>query len=125
MSNRGGYGFESEMRHRRKEGLEGKCEQCGKKCNDLRGHHIVGVAVARRNPALTPSVVRDMANLMMLCPNCHKKADADNQRWNKHDVAMASWALFDKDPKEVEDAQDTARSNPRRKKRRFGRKGRR
>ena len=124
MSRRGGYKFEKEMRERRKEGLQNKCEQCGKESNDLTGHHIVRAYVGRTNPALAPNVIKDMANLQMLCPNCHKEADAHNQKWDKHEIAVASWALFDKDPKEVEENQGKNRisNTNRKKKRRWGRR---
>ena len=108
-NNRKGYEFSTNQRKERKAGTELKCEMCGKKDKHMQGHHLIPIFLSRKNPVLLKRIVTDLANLQMLCTGCHKKADAEHQHWDAHEIGIIAWALFDLDPKEVEEAQGTAK----------------
>lgn len=95
------YNFSRELRKEREAGVDNLCEQCGEECDELQGHHIIPRYFARTNPALTPVLISSMANLAMLCPGCHEKADKVSRNLTKHEIGFVAWALFDLDPEEV------------------------
>lgn len=105
--NREGYNFSRAQRIERQDGVEGKCEGCGKEAH-LEGHHIISVYIAARNPVLIPSLMRKIENLMMLCDECHEEADDDQRTWSRDEIGVVAWALFDLNAEEVSDAQWTA-----------------
>ena len=118
------YTFGEDLKDERIIGCEGKCESCGSETK-LYGHHLIACFLASQNPVLTPGLIRDNVNLIMLCHDCHKVADKDQVSWDAPDIAMMAWALFDLDPKEVAEAQGHTfaykRKGKRRKKKRAGR----
>lgn len=95
------YNFSRELRNEREVGVGNLCEQCSEECDELQGHHIIPRYFARTNPALTPALISSMANLAMLCPNCHEKADKVSRNLTKHEIGLVAWALFDLDPEFV------------------------
>jgi len=104
------YEFSRQQRINRERGTEGLCEHCGQEAH-LEGHHIISAFLARRNPVLTPQVIKQMENLMMLCDDCHEEADVAQRKWKKEEIGLVAWALFDLDPEKVAKAQWTQRPN--------------
>ena len=104
------YEFSRQLRIEREKGVKGLCEHCGQEAY-LEGHHIISAYLARRNPVLTPQVIKKMENLMMLCDDCHEEADIDQRKWKKEDIGLVAWALFDLDAQKVAKAQWTQRPN--------------
>jgi hypothetical protein len=104
------YDFSRNQRIERGEGLDWRCEHCGGEAF-LEGHHIISAFLARRNPVLTPQVIKQMENLMMLCDDCHEEADMDQRTWREDDIGIVAWALFDLDAEKVAKAQWTQRPN--------------
>ncbi|MDH5533271.1 MAG: hypothetical protein OEX81_02495 [Candidatus Pacebacteria bacterium] len=115
MGTREFYSFGEALKEERLTGCEGKCECCGAETK-LYGHHLIACFLASHNPVLTPMVIRSTENMIMLCHDCHKQADEQQISWDAPDIAMMAWALFDLDPKEVEESQGHTYAYRRRKK---------
>lgn len=51
-----------------------RCERCGKKQAEkpLECHHILPIMLARFYPELSPAILRSLANLRVLCQECHR-----------------------------------------------------
>lgn len=112
--NRGSYVFSRDRRLEREHRVHYKCEECGTK-TDLLGHHIISCYMARRNPVLIPRLIKKAENLMMLCEDCHEKADKEQKKWSRDEIGMMAWALFGLDPARVADAQWTTADEDKRK----------
>jgi 5-methylcytosine-specific restriction endonuclease McrA len=91
------YNFHTHQKKERISHLHGKCEECGQKTN-LEAHHLISVYIARRNPVLIPNLISSMENMMMLCEDCHHKADQRQRRLSTEEIGWLAWSLFDLDP---------------------------
>lgn len=65
--------FSEETRRLAKERANGKCEYCGEESNTLEAHHRIACWFAKEYPAFAPALISSLANLQMLCPNCHRE----------------------------------------------------
>jgi hypothetical protein len=101
---RGPYNFYQWQKDERAKEAQGKCEQCGKK-RTLVAHHLISVYIASRNPVLTPNLIRDDSNMVMLCHDCHEEADEVQKNLTVDEIGWLAWSLFDLDPEKVAEKQ--------------------
>lgn len=119
---REGYGFSRQTKQERLDGVRGKCEGCGR-TDRLYAHHMIPVCKAKKNRSLFKRNIKSEENCQMLCTDCHREADEYALSLPPRELGILAWALFDQDPKEVEQNQGTP--EPQQQKRRNRRRRRR
>lgn len=72
-NNRTPYKFEDSTKHEARERAGGRCEWCGKEVPKLEAHHLIAIHIAREVPCLATEVIKSLANLVLLCSDCHSK----------------------------------------------------
>lgn len=108
---RKGYELPRGLRRERLKGSNFTCETCNKKTRKLEVHHLIACYIASRNSLLTPAIIKTIENTICLCHECHVLADKDQLTWTAHDISIIAWALFDLNPKRVEEYQNGTYTN--------------
>lgn len=68
------------------------CEGCGKPGSKTRleADHLVPVYFAIKYPIFAIEVIRSLANLRILCPDCHKK----RMHYEESEIMLLAWGVM-------------------------------
>jgi 5-methylcytosine-specific restriction endonuclease McrA len=84
------YKFEYETKQKAKERCKNLCEGCGKNNASLEADHIIPIYFAIEYPVFAQAVIKSLANIRMLCHECHTK----RMHYNEDEILLLAYAVL-------------------------------
>lgn len=94
---RKGYEFPKRTRYEAIERANYTCERCGSYHPDGRGleaHHKIGIWWALKHKEFAPALIKSIANLEVLCRECHFEADEENYEMTDEEIRGMAMMIF-------------------------------